>query len=212
MGCRIESFTADAFRALPPPPPFHRCIIRFGSPMRNTFHRYVLSAENTFHQFSSFISWIHFSTPTSYRKLLWVANTRHFTYKCLIEGIYFCLRGAAVTGRSWHLESRYERGASFCVPVVFTQVPILISGPSSEMRRICMPFSFLIDYPWINGGFYGMSLFSITPLSQDESYLQIEKVPVPLKTILMKTWKSDSLIGLIFLAIIIHRVADSVKL
>lgn len=108
MGCRIESFTTDAFRALPPPPPFHRCIIRFGSPMRNTFHRYVLSAENTFHQFSSFISWIHFSTPASYRKLLWVTNTRHFTYKCLIEGIYFCLRGAGVAARSRHLALRYS--------------------------------------------------------------------------------------------------------
>lgn len=56
------------------------------------------------------------------------------------------------------------------------------------------------------GGFYEKSLFSIAPLSQYESYLQIKK------TNLMKTWKSDSLIGLIFFAIIIHGVADSVKL
>lgn len=57
-----------------------------------------------------------------------------------------------------------------------------------------------------------MSLLSFTPLSQYEFYLQTEKLQVLLKTILMKTWKSDSLIGLIFFAIIIHRVADSVKL
>lgn len=57
-----------------------------------------------------------------------------------------------------------------------------------------------------------MSLLSFTPLSQYEFYLQTEKLQVLLKTILMKTWKSDSLIGLIFFAIIIHRVDDSVKL
>lgn len=55
-------------------------------------------------------------------------------------------------------------------------------------------------------------LLALLLLAKMKFYLQNEKLQVLLKTILMKTWKSDSLIGLIFFAIIIHRVADSVKL
>lgn len=55
-------------------------------------------------------------------------------------------------------------------------------------------------------------LLALLLLAKMQINLQNEKLQVLLKTILMKTWKSDSLIGLIFFAIIIHRVADSVKL
>lgn len=55
-------------------------------------------------------------------------------------------------------------------------------------------------------------LLALLLLAKMQFNLQNEKLQVLLKTILMKTWKSDSLIGLIFFAIIIHRVADSVKL
>lgn len=143
-----------------------------------------------------------------------VANTGHFTYKCLIVGIYFSLVCSQVAALCYatlrYIDQRYMWCVCSYSSSNFNISPIFIysicNSPSFESLYS------ISDCIWINWGITPpLHFFSTTSLSQNEFYLQNEKLPVPLKTILMKTWKSDSLIGLIFSAIIIHRVADSVK-